>query len=34
MSEAQFPPTPAQAKADTTSLGDLLGEVTRDLSTL
>lgn len=28
------PPTPAQAKADTTSLGDLLGDVTRDLSTL
>jgi len=27
-------PTPAQAKADTTSLGDLLGAVTRDLSTL
>ena len=28
------PPTPAQAKADATSLGDLLGDVTRDLSTL
>ncbi|MDQ1057458.1 hypothetical protein QFZ23_003890 [Arthrobacter globiformis] len=28
------PPTAAHAKADTTSLGDLLGEVTRDLSTL
>ncbi|MBD1542004.1 phage holin family protein, partial [Arthrobacter sp. IA7] len=28
------PPTEAHAKADTTSLGDLLGEVTRDLSTL
>jgi hypothetical protein len=30
----QTPPAPAQAKADATSLGDLLGEVTRDLSTL
>ena len=29
-----LPPTEAHAKADTTSLGDLLGEVTRDLSTL
>ena len=28
------PPTEAHAKADNTSLGDLLGEVTRDLSTL
>jgi hypothetical protein len=28
------PPTPAQAKAETSSLGDLLGEVTRDMSTL
>ncbi|WP_230121169.1 phage holin family protein, partial [Arthrobacter sp. Bi83] len=28
------PPTAAHAKADSTSLGDLLGEVTRDLSTL
>ena len=28
------PHTAAHAKADTTSLGDLLGEVTRDLSTL
>ncbi|MCU1519917.1 MAG: hypothetical protein JWM01_567 [Arthrobacter sp.] len=28
------PPTAAQAKADSTSLGDLLGDVTRDLSTL
>ena len=28
------PPTEAHAKADTTSLGDLLGDVTRDLSTL
>ncbi|WP_125132525.1 phage holin family protein [Microbacterium sp. 10M-3C3] len=27
-------PTPSEAKAATTSLGDLLGEVTRDLSTL
>lgn len=31
---SEVPPTPAQAKADTTSLGDLLGEVTRDMSTL
>lgn len=28
------PPSAAHEKADTTSLGDLLGEVTRDLSTL
>ena len=28
------PPTAAQAKAETTSLGDLLGDVTRDMSTL
>ncbi|ALV41126.1 hypothetical protein AU252_08160 [Pseudarthrobacter sulfonivorans] len=28
------PPSAARAKADNTSLGDLLGEVTRDLSTL
>lgn len=28
------PPTAAHEKADNTSLGDLLGEVTRDLSTL
>ncbi|WP_457973610.1 phage holin family protein [Arthrobacter sp. D1-17] len=28
------PPTAAHAKADSTSLGDLLGDVTRDLSTL
>ncbi len=34
MTEAQLPPTPEQAKANSTSLGDLLGEVTRDLSTL
>ncbi|KRC51950.1 hypothetical protein ASE16_02460 [Leifsonia sp. Root227] len=27
-------PTPSEAKAASTSLGDLLGEVTRDLSTL
>lgn len=27
-------PTPSEAKAATTSLGDLLGEVTRDMSTL
>ena len=30
----ETPPTAAHAKADSTSLGDLLGEVTRDLSTL
>lgn len=30
----EIPQTPAQAKADTTSLGDLLGEVSRDISTL
>ena len=34
MTENQIPPTPAQAKAESTSLGDLLGEVTRDISTL
>ena len=28
------PPTPAHAKADASSLGDLLGDVTRDMSTL
>ncbi|MCU1436309.1 MAG: hypothetical protein JWR71_3034, partial [Pseudarthrobacter sp.] len=28
------PPSEAHVKADNTSLGDLLGEVTRDLSTL
>jgi hypothetical protein len=28
------PPTAAHAKAETSSLGDLLGEVTRDMSTL
>jgi hypothetical protein len=28
------PPTAAHAKADNTSLGDLLGDVTRDISTL
>ena len=31
---SEMPPTAAQAKAETTSLGDLLGEVTRDMSTL
>jgi hypothetical protein len=31
---SEVPPTPAQAKAETTSLGDLLGDVTRDMSTL
>ncbi|WP_457965248.1 phage holin family protein [Arthrobacter sp. D1-29] len=30
----ETPPSAAHAKADNTSLGDLLGEVTRDLSTL
>ncbi|MDQ0211523.1 phage holin family protein [Arthrobacter bambusae] len=34
MTESHIPPTPAQAKAESTSLGDLLGEVTRDISTL
>ncbi|TLM80184.1 phage holin family protein, partial [Pseudarthrobacter sp. NamE2] len=29
-----MPPGEAHQKADSTSLGDLLGEVTRDLSTL
>ena len=31
---SEIPHTAAHAKADTTSLGDLLGEVTRDMSTL
>jgi putative superfamily III holin-X len=31
---SELPPTPAQAKAESTSLGDLLGQVTADLSTL
>ncbi|SKB35652.1 Putative Holin-X, holin superfamily III [Arthrobacter sp. 49Tsu3.1M3] len=31
---SEMPPTAAQAKAESTSLGDLLGEVTRDMSTL
>ncbi|MCC3291918.1 phage holin family protein [Arthrobacter sp. zg-Y1110] len=30
----ELPPTPAQAKAESTSLGDLLGQVTQDMSTL
>ena len=30
----ETPPTAAHAKAETNSLGDLLGDVTRDLSTL
>ena len=30
----EIPPTAAHAKAETSSLGDLLGEVTRDMSTL
>lgn len=34
MTESEFTPTPAHAKAESTSLGDLLGEVTQDLSTL
>lgn len=29
-----MPPTPPQAKAESTSLGDLLSEVTQDISTL
>jgi hypothetical protein len=31
---SEMPHTAAHAKADSTSLGDLLGEVTRDMSTL
>ena len=31
---SEVPPTPAQAKAESSSLGDLLGDVTRDMSTL
>ena len=31
---SEMPPTAAQAKAESASLGDLLGEVTRDMSTL
>ena len=31
---SEMPPTAAHAKAETTSLGDLLGDVTRDMSTL
>jgi hypothetical protein len=31
---SEMPPTAAHAKAEETSLGDLLGEVTRDMSTL
>ena len=34
MSSPTTPPSAAHAKAGTTSLGDLLGEVTRDFSTL
>lgn len=30
----EIPPTPAQGKAESTSLGDLLGQVTQDMSTL
>lgn len=31
---SEMPPTTAHAKAESVSLGDLLGEVTRDMSTL
>jgi hypothetical protein len=31
---SEMPPAAARAKADTSSLGDLLGDVTRDMSTL
>jgi Putative Actinobacterial Holin-X, holin superfamily III len=31
---SQVPPTAAHAKAETSSLGELLGDVTRDMSTL
>lgn len=31
---SETPPTAAHAKAETSSLGDLLGDVTRDMSTL
>jgi len=31
---SEIPPTAAHAKAESNSLGDLLGEVTRDMSTL
>lgn len=31
---SQMPPTAAHAKAETSSLGELLGDVTRDMSTL
>ncbi|CAI3791514.1 phage holin family protein [Pseudarthrobacter sp. MM222] len=31
---SEVPPTPAHAKAETSSLGELLGDVTRDMSTL
>jgi hypothetical protein len=34
MTENGFSPTSAHAKADSSSLGDLLGEVTQDISTL
>lgn len=30
----EIPPTPAQGKAESTSLGDLLGQVTQDMTTL
>ncbi|MEC5191512.1 MULTISPECIES: phage holin family protein, partial [unclassified Arthrobacter] len=30
----EVPSTPAQAKAESSSLGELLGDVTRDMSTL
>lgn len=34
MSQSEMPPSEAHIKAETTSLGDLLGDVTRDMSTL
>lgn len=34
MSSSEMPPSEAHVKADNTSLGDLLGDVTRDMSTL
>ncbi|MEE2530531.1 phage holin family protein [Pseudarthrobacter sp. J75] len=34
MSPSEMPPSEAHMKAETASLGDLLGDVTRDLSTL
>lgn len=34
MSQSEMPPSEAHIKAETNSLGDLLGDVTRDMSTL